>query len=231
VIKLEDFVAGGYSLTCPVPIPDFLVGELLPPTILSAGQCTAGTPGIVHWAGGHPEKLGVPENRVEALNQWADLAFQKVFGFPDTFYTLTAARDFVSQFIPEPPEDLMILCAVLPRDTAEEFIRTEKKDVKIGERGIYESLALREAPIPGGTVLGYEPMCYDFSLDHTWLCYELHTEAAKRWNIKPNALGFIDIEEDAQKVVDLANELGAGNGWWLPWLILRYSALTSVHTD
>jgi hypothetical protein len=86
-----NLIAGGYSLTRPVPTPEFLRGDLLPTTIFSAGQCTAGLPGIVHWAGGEPEKLGVPSERIEGLNEWAKTSFEIEFGYPDTFYTLDVA--------------------------------------------------------------------------------------------------------------------------------------------
>lgn len=217
--ETSDLVAGGYLLTRPVPTPEYLSDELLPDNLLSAGGCISPPPGILPWAGGMPEHLGVPDELVPAVEEWGNTAFESYFGYPDVFYTLFAARKFVEHFIPHPPDDLVILCPALPRKIAVDFIQTENS---LDNRGIYKTLTLRQPPKAGGTILGYEPLCYFYGLDHTWLCNELHRDANYRWRMKPNRYGFLDRYEDAQKVADTALDVGAEDGLWLAWCIIQY---------
>lgn len=216
---ISELFAGGYFLTRLIPRPDYLSGDLLPDTILSACSCSIGTLDIVSWTGFNPERLGVPKSKLSEIETWDKTAFGKVYGFPNVFYTLNEARKYVQNFITEPSDELIIVCPAIQHQIGEEVLKTERPEP---ERGVYETLARREAPTNGGTILGYEPLCYSYDLDHSWLCNSLHEEAFKRWQITPNEKGFLDNLEDATQICDIALEVGAEDGWWLPWLIIQY---------
>lgn len=211
--------AGGYFLTCPIDKPDYLSDETLPKYILSASACLSGTSGIVEWTGGDLEKLGVPQIQYSEIEEWNKVAFGSVFGYPDVFYTLSGAQRYVQKFIPEPPDDLVIIGIALSPKLTGEFLRTERRDQKCG---VYETLERREKLSEGSSILGYEVIHYEYTLDHSWLCYnDLHQDALKL-NIEVNLRGFLTSFEDANKVIEKAYEHGLIDGVWLPWLIVQY---------
>ncbi len=222
----QQFYVAGYVLTVSITTPKGLSQGLLPPTIVSGGGCIVPRPGIVEWAGGELEKLGVPPEKLPAVEAWAATAFETEFGYPDMFYTLAAARDYVKRFIPNPPESLALLGLALDADLAETFRQKERTEA-VGTRGLYDKLRKREAPAPGGTALGYEPLCADgFDFAHTWLCNLLHVSLAVELGFKPNAHGFIAHYADAKWLADVAVPHGAEPGLWLPWKIVRYAHLS-----
>jgi hypothetical protein len=112
------------------------------------------------------------------------------------------------------------LCPALHHQYINEFVKTQKKSPS---GGVYEMLVRAQHPSIEGSVLGYEPLCYYDDLDHTWYCNDLHVHAFERWRIKPNEHGFLDSFEDAKKIAEMALSIGAEDGWWLPWLIIKYA--------
>jgi hypothetical protein len=91
-----------------------------------------------------------------------------------------------------------------------------------GRQGILDA-ALKMQPVSeGGRVLGFEPLVYDYTLSHSWLCNSLDTLVAEQLNIRPNAHGFIDTFDEACKCIEYISreDVGAEPGLWLPWLII-----------
>ena len=95
------------------------------------------------------------------------------------------------------------------------------KDVNHGY-GLLERLEMKAPLAPGGEVLGYEPLGYDGTQFHSWLCHDAPKEASEKFNIRPNQHGFISTLNDAKFVTEHLIATGAERAIWEPWLVLRY---------
>lgn len=218
-MDLNNYIVGGYFVTKPIQQPIYLNESYVPNSLISVSICLSEFGGLGQWSGGSPKKLGVSDEKLADAEVWSQTALGHSYGYPNVFYTLENARKYVQSFIPNPSDDLLILCVALQTDLAKDFLRTEKQDPK---RGTYEVLKRWQTPPIEGTILGYEPLCYFYDLDHTWYCNYLHKHAYETRHIIPNSLGLIDRYEDAQKVAETALTLGAEDGLWLPWLVIQY---------
>lgn len=216
----SEFIAGGYFLARPQARPEFLGDDLLPDKLMSLSNCIIkSVPPFLEWTGGTPETLGVPEHLIPALEEWSSQTWEITHGYPNVFYSLDDARDFVKRFIPAIPEDLVILCGALQSHSADLLL---EKLTESSNHGISDLLKRKEASAANPQLLGYEPLCYDSDLAHTWLCNDLHQHAFDTWGFKANRHGFLDNYDDAQKVAEHALAIGAEEGLWLAWQILQY---------
>lgn len=217
---MTEMITGGYILTRSEPIPDHLTKyNLLPQMLLSASTCITKDLGIAEWAGGNPEALGVPASKLDIVRKWAEAEHDRLFGFPNIFYTLQNARSYVTEFIPDVPDNLTILCIALPHDSANEFITED-----VAKYGVYQTLERMEQPAAGGTSLGFELLSFGYGIEHTWLCYNFHDEAYEKHDIKPNEYGFLDSESYAQLIIDSIARLYPNTQYerWFPWQIIQY---------
>jgi len=71
----------------------------------------------------------------------------------------------------------------------------------------------------GGKVLGYEPLGFDATKFHSWLCHDAPTDVNDRFGIRPNREGFIDSFADAVHITRNLRATGAETAIWEPWLI------------
>ena len=84
----------------------------------------------------------------------------------------------------------------------------------------------RNVPLePGGSVVGFEPMSYEYGLEHSWICNGLETHAHSRLGVRPDPeTGLLPSYHDGSMVAELVNgdQIGSEPGIWLPWLVVRY---------
>jgi hypothetical protein len=96
------------------------------------------------------------------------------------------------------------------------------KDINRGT-GLLELVNEKRPPADGGNALGFEPLGFEATKFHSWLCLYARDEAYKRFGIRPNQLGLIDSLEDARQVNEYLLQTGAEPAIWEPWLLLDYA--------
>ena len=88
--------------------------------------------------------------------------------------------------------------------------------------GLLERIEENTMLAAGGHVLGFEPLGYEGTHFHSWLCNDVPDDAHNRFGIRPNDQGFINEFEDAVRVVEYMKETGAEPAIWEPWLVVQY---------
>jgi hypothetical protein len=79
-------------------------------------------------------------------------------------------------------------------------------------------------PLAGsGEALGFEPLGFEGTKFHSWLCHDAPTDAYTLFGICPNGFGFIDSFNDAVRVTENLKATGAEPAIWEPWLVVRYA--------
>jgi hypothetical protein len=95
------------------------------------------------------------------------------------------------------------------------------KDMNQGT-GLLELVNEKCPPVGGGNTLGFEPLGFEATKFHSWLCHNAPDETYKRFGIRPNQFGLIDRLDEAQKVNEYLLQTGAEPAIWEPWLLLDY---------
>jgi hypothetical protein len=236
---LGEFVAGGYFLLKSVPRQMWLSADLLPEDILSLSECIS--PSVQIYWGWHENgqaearQFGVPEERLADLREWLTLG-ERVH-FSNVFYSVSAAQEFVAEFLPA-VEHLHLLGIALPRGLVDAFLQTNKQTVynstdgkyEEAEYGINEILRKGEPLSPYGHVLGFEVLSYNYHLGHSWLCNYLERKMHTLYGIRPNSRGFIDTLEEAMQVYEwIAEDEQKGQRAepepYYPWLVVEYPVI------
>jgi len=88
--------------------------------------------------------------------------------------------------------------------------------------GLIERIEARHSLAGGGKALGYEPLGYEATMFHSWLCHNIPVEAHSRFGIRPNGAGFIESLADAVRVTEDMKATGAEPAIWEPWLVVQY---------
>jgi hypothetical protein len=158
---------------------------------------------------------------------WATGAFEKEFGWPNVFYTLTAARAAQGSMVP----DSILFGLGLPPSHVDEFLkaaappRPQPGYAPVGETGIFQCVRAAECIAPGGEPLGFELLATDFGLlTCSWACNGLETTCAESLGVGTNTHGFVANYADALRCAQLIAQpdTGAEPGLWLPWLLTVY---------
>jgi hypothetical protein len=89
--------------------------------------------------------------------------------------------------------------------------------------GLAEVVNEKRSLAAGGTPAGYEPLGFEGTKFHSWLCHYTPDEAIKRFGIRPNELGLINELSDAQQVNEFLLQTGAEPAIWEPWLVIDYT--------
>ncbi len=105
----------------------------------------------------------------------------------------------------------------------ESFESQLTKDVNQG-LGLLELVKERQPPADGGNAVGFEPLGFEATKFHSWLCHYAPDEVYKRFGIRPNQLGLIETLKDARQVNEYLLQTGAEPAIWEPWLVLDYTA-------
>jgi hypothetical protein len=236
----DDLLAIGYLIVRPMQRDSFFSAELVPELIVSASACLCHRfPGdyAIDWSSVSEEvratslaDFGIGPAQQPSARRWATESFDQLYGWPGTFYSLRAAMDARTTLIP-PATDVRVLGLGLPEAKLDEFLRHAAPAPPTpgyapqGETGAFTVAKRREPLAAGGRWLGLEILNLEFGeASHTWLCNQLETHCANVLAIRPNAAGFIDTFEDAQRCCEEISrqEVGAEPGPWLPFALVEY---------
>jgi len=89
--------------------------------------------------------------------------------------------------------------------------------------GLAELVDMKRPLAESGVPLGHEPLGFEATRFHSWLCHNTPKETHLRFGIRPNQFGLIDKFEDARQVNDYLLQTGAEPAIWEPWLLLDYA--------
>jgi hypothetical protein len=218
-VDLSQFISAGYYLTRYAE-EGFWKSDLLPSRVVSVSRCI-GKPLSVYWGWNHFADLkqdilnfGIPEDKLDAFQEWCG---QHEDFYPNVFPDLTAARQFLADFLTE-HTDQLLLGVGLPTELIDLFLVEEypftgyrNPDGTFSERkstpeefiGIYRALYQRQPMAAGGTPLGFEIVNYAYNeLGDSWLCSGLEKDMRQLFDIRVNEYGLMGSYADARKVYD-----------------------------
>jgi hypothetical protein len=230
---ISQHISGGYFLAKYLKRPDSMPADLLPDRILSASNCIADIPDAwaVKWANykesdrrEEAAKFGITPEILPQVIEWVTSGLEsQLIGWPVVFYSLETARKFAQRFLPNDSDLALIGIGLLPQ-LATLLLREEKPPDNHGTPGIYEAIGQGISLEPGGEVLGFEVLGYEWGGFHSWLCNGLEVDSYREFNVRPNSHGFISDLEDACKSAQYASreEVGAEPALWQPWLVVKY---------
>jgi hypothetical protein len=234
VTNIKDFVSGGYIITQFADgssrnqwMRDLgLVNEdLLPEKILGISLCLEPEAPLLRWHGGLEEdfaSFGIPTHHVEQLYTWADEKYKnKDVGWPNIFLELPTAREYVLRFTTNDNNDIQILGIALPKHLLHRIDEIERLFPTFANTGFDETLRRGKQPA-SGEILGFDVICCNESINHSWTCTPLPAEGLRDFNFRPNQFSLIDEEINAVKLADYDSDAVAKNGMWLPVLVTRY---------
>jgi len=225
---MTEYVSGGYYLLKLISRPKG-VSEILPDHLLTVSNCfTTVLTDIIQLQWDEYEKVseaigeeatefGIPESKIANLVLWAKTQRNNNY----LVYTDVApALELLERFITDPTA--RVVGIGLHQSLLESFQSQLSKDVNKG-LGLLELVNERRPPAEGGNPVGFEPLGFEATKFHSWLCHYAPDEAYKRFGIRPNHLGLIDRLEDARQVNDYLLQTGAEPAIWEPWLVLDYT--------
>ncbi len=219
-------VSGGYLLAKPSARTACHQAHLVPAKILSASSCLSEhVPGFDLYGGaGYPDEAVVAEypNRFETAD---DLIATREFlmtllrdgqlEYPSVFVSVDAAREFARRLKPE-DEPLVLFGISTAKEHADALLHN------VANFCSCVAVLRRNLPPERGEVLGWEVLGDDYGHFHSWFCNSIEI-TAERWGIKPNANGFLDFLEEAERVASYCNQPDTAEpGYWAPWQITRY---------
>jgi hypothetical protein len=178
-------------------------------------------------------QFGIPY-RLPTLHQWADERFNTAVGYPDIFFHLPTAREYVQRFTNAP--DVQILgigmhVQDLPLIAEAELLRPARESdsgvvyTGFSDTGFARVLRLMENYVLG-EALGFDVICCESNIDHSWHCNGLAVDALQEFHFRPNQFGLIDEKANADKLAHWIQERESQRTWRL-----AAGACQSVSTD
>jgi hypothetical protein len=227
-INFDDYIGGGYFLVKLVPRPPEL-GEPLPQTILTLSNCFTEIAPDDWTVGGYKyedseraseaKKFGIP---AEVVPELVKLMTQETGTLlPRAFPNLSVGMEFYRCCAAK--LEFALVGIGLHRSLTTSFHQQLDKDIN-GGYGLVERVDLDQPLAKGGRPLGYEPLGFEGTHFHSWLCHSMPKEASERLGLLPNRDGFIDTLDDAVRITEHMVATGAEPAIWEPWLVARYGA-------
>lgn len=236
------YASAGYYLARPLQHSPHASAKRIPERIISASSCLCEFfpgPWAIRWSSDDRDRrersaavFGIPAAKIDGVVEWATASFQKIIGWPNTFYTLDAALAARAEFLAK-DLDVNVFGLGLHHDDTDRFLREAAPDERksgyspTGETGIYQCLKTQSRIAPGGQQIGFELLAMMFGLlTCSWLCNGLEAVCAEQLQVQTNEYGLFSAYADARRCAEHVSrdEVGAEPGLWLPWLITRYSA-------
>lgn len=239
-IDLNDYVAGGYFITR-YAIEGYWKSPLLPTRVMSLSSCFSKTVNI-YWLWDvekHKAEIidfGIPNEKLLSLRTWNTDAID----FPNVFYTLGAAQQFIAEFLSD-DNDLLVLGAALPAAMVEDFLAAHQQTVYDPTQqlwipktyGVNYILTSKQSLPRGGEIRGFEILSYDLHINHSWLCSNIEKDMHELYGIHPNRYGLINTYEEAKTVYKWIAEDNMQGGRaepepYYPWLIVQYPVTSKL---
>jgi hypothetical protein len=225
---MNEYVSGGYYVIKAIPRPSG-VSEVLPDTLLTLSNCfTTVLTDIVQlqWdkfenvseaIAEEATEFGIPEARIPELVNWAKGQHNSNYL---VYSEVEPALELLDQFITD--RATHVVGIGLHRSLLESFESQLMKDVNKG-LGLVELVNEGRPPAEGGNALGFEPLGFEATKFHSWLCHSAPDGVYKGFGIRPNQLGLIETLNDARQVNEYLLQTGAEPAIWEPWLLLDYA--------
>ena len=223
-----DYVSGGYYVLKAIPRPSDL-SDILPDKLLTMSDCfTKVVRDIIQlqWdsydnvceaIADEAREFGISEARIPELVSWAKTQHNTNYlVYSEVEPALELRRRFVTD------SSTHVIGIGLHTSLLDSFESQLVKDVNRGT-GLLELVNEKRPPADGGNALGFEPLGFEATKFHSWLCHYAPDEAYKRFSIRPNQLGLIDTLDDARQVNEYLLQTGAEPAVWEPWLLLDYA--------
>jgi hypothetical protein len=251
LVRFDEYISGGYIVTRfadGAQVNGWMrqIGkideDLLPNLFLSVGFCESPKAPIFDWAGASAKDYAafhIPSEHIVALNEWANARFDTEIGYPNIFFDLAVAREYLQRFATS-PNDIQLLGIGLHQEQLGKIAELERSypptvasnDTQMAgftDTGFAKALK-RAQPVELGDMLGYDVICCTHNIDHSWHCSNLPVDGLQQFGFRPNQFGLIDDKSNADKIAAYASEQDAGGnpihgeeGVYLPVLVTRYS--------
>jgi hypothetical protein len=221
------YISGGYYVVKTVLRPSEL-SDILPSNLLTMSNCFATVVSDViqlQWdnydnvreaIAEEAREFGISQSRIPELVSWAKAQRNT------NYLVLTEvepALDLRHRFITD--TSTHVVGIGLHTSLLESFDSQISKDINKG-LGLAELVTERRPLAGGGVPLGFEPLGFEGSKFHSWLCHYAPDEMHKRFGLRPNQFGLIDKFEDAQLANNHLLQTGAEPAIWEPRLLLDY---------
>jgi hypothetical protein len=225
--ELDDYVCGGYFLTRSISRPPD-VSELMPDRVVTLSECfTDIAPDT--WADADYRyddeervqsalKFGISAPAVPALVSMFTQAVRPQH-LTSAFPSLSIAQSFYRHCS---DKNLVPLLGIGLERSLVPTLHAQLRDDANHGYGLIERVNANVPLERGGKALGYEPLGFDATKFHSWLCHNAPVEAYDRFGIRPNGEGFIDLLADAVRVTQNLKATGAETAIWVPWLVVQY---------
>ena len=223
----NDFITGGYYLSKKFKRPP-VIAPKLPETMVTLSDCfTDLGPGpwlLREWNSDEEEVaeqaslFGIPQHLVLPMLDWC--TEEKFNVHPTSFRIAETAIEFSRRFVRS--SDVVILGIGLHRKLMKSLRSQLSKDVNSGY-GLIEQIEREESLSPSGTALGFEPLGYEATKFHSWLCHDAPDEVESALGVGTNQKGFISELENAIRVTEHLVATGAESAMWEPWLVVQYT--------
>lgn len=224
----SEYMSGGYYIVKTVVRPADL-SNLLPAELLTISACfTDVMRDIVQLQWDRYEDVsesiaeessafGIHTSQIADLVSWA-----KSQNNPNyiVFTDVQPALELHGRFVRSPAAH--VIGIGLHTSLLASFENQLTKDVNKGF-GLAELVTEKHQLAEGGSQLGFEPIGFEGTNFHSWLCHYAPDEVNTRFGIRPNRLGLIDKFEDARRVNEFLLETGAEPAIWEPWLLVDYT--------
>jgi hypothetical protein len=230
---MNDYVSGGYYIIRAIPRPNDL-SHILPEKLLTISNCfTKAVCDIVQlqWdnyddvreaIADEANEFGIPQAQIPELVSWAKAQHNTNY---NVYSDVGPALELRGRFITDPSTHVVGIG--LHTSLLESFESQLPKDVNRG-LGLVELVNEKRPPAEGGNALGFEPLGFEATKFHSWLCHYAPDEMYKRFGIRPNHFGFIDRFDEARQVNEYLLQTGAEPAIWEPWLLLDYVSTSAV---
>lgn len=224
---MKDYVSGGYYVVKAIPRPSGL-SDILPSSLLTMSNCfTSVVCDIIQLQWDNYENVreaiadeanefAIPQSRIPELVTWAQAQHNTNY---QVFTEVGPALELRSRFITD--ASAHVIGIGLHASLLESFESQLSKDVNKG-LGLAELVSEKRPFAEGGTLLGFEPLGYEATKFHSWLCHYAPNKMYERFGIRPNQFGLIDKFEDARRVNEYLLQTGAEPAIWEPWSLIDY---------
>jgi hypothetical protein len=225
---MPDYISGGYYVLKAIPRPSDL-SDILPNTLVTMSNCFTKVVCDINqlqWdtydnvreaIAEEAMEFGIPPPQIAELVNWAKAQRNTNY---NAYSEVEPALELRRRFITDP--SVHVIGIGLHTSLLDSFMSQLGKDINRGV-GLVELVNDKRPPADGGTALGFEPLGFEGTKFHSWLCHDAPGEAYKRFGVRPNQLGLIDRLDDARQINEHLLQTGAEPAIWEPWLLLDYS--------
>lgn len=225
---MNDYISGGYYIIKTIPRPPNL-SDILPDNLVTMSDCfTTMLSAVIQlqWDNYADVKeliaeeameFGIDQSQIPDLVRWAKAQHNSNYL---VFSEVGPPLELLGRFIRDPSARLVGIG--LHASLLESFESQLPKDINKG-LGLVELVSDRSPLAAGGNALGFEPLGFEATKFHSWLCHYAPDEAHKQFGVRPNQLGLIDDLQDARRVNDWLVATGVEPAIWEPWLLTQYA--------